>query len=284
MAIAVVFCSASPSAGQGLPFHTETALTTAFEQRAVRSFAMWQSRGAVDMIVAPVAILPYAPHERVTTKVVVPLKYARLDLGQGDHLSRTGVADVSVAVKWAFLSRDRPEGTSRLALAGVVSLPTGSTAPSNSDGQPPQALPLGRGAAAAGATVIGTILRGRWGLSADLAHERPWSHGGFRAGFTTRYDLAIGFRLPRHVTTTRTRTLQLYLEWNGSVEGAAMDDGIRVDHTGGHLAFVSPGVQRVVLRRLLLEASLQIPVIQDFRGIQPDVGVRPAFGGRFLFF
>jgi hypothetical protein len=34
-----------PVAGQGLPFHTPSALTTAFEERGVRVFSMVQSRG-----------------------------------------------------------------------------------------------------------------------------------------------------------------------------------------------------------------------------------------------
>ena len=40
----------------------------------------------------------------------------------------------------------------------------------------------------------------------------------------------------------------------------------------------------VVLPQLLMEASVQIPVVQDHNGTQPDFGVRPAVGVRLLFF
>ena len=100
----------------------------------------------------------------------------------------------------------------------------------------------------------------------------------------TRYDLALSIRVPEEVETIRTRTLQLYLEWNGSVTQQASGDGSELVDTGGHIGYLSPGVQWVLLPQLLIEGSLQIPVLQDHNGLQPDYGMRPAIGARFLFF
>jgi len=41
--------------------------------------------------------------------------------------------------------------------------------------------------------------------------------------------------------------------------------------------------RRLTQGRLLIEGSLQIPLLQDHNGSQPDYGVRPALGARFLF-
>ncbi len=65
-------------AAQGLPFHTPSALTTAFEERGVRVFSMVQSRGDVTSTVFPLVVLPFAPHERLTTTVKLPLTYKRM--------------------------------------------------------------------------------------------------------------------------------------------------------------------------------------------------------------
>ena len=107
---------------------------------------------------------------------------------------------------------------------------------------------------------------------------------GFRFGAVTRYDLAVSLRLPEEVETIRTRTLQLYLEWNGSIVQRATNGGSKLADTGGHVGYLSPGIQWVLLPQLLIEGSLQIPLLQDHNGSKPDYGVRPAIGARFLFF
>ncbi|MCZ6753896.1 MAG: hypothetical protein O7E49_01170 [Gemmatimonadetes bacterium] len=269
---------------QGLPFHTESALTTAFEERGLRAFTMVGRRGDATTVTTPLVILPWAPHHRVTTRVVVPLVHKRFET-TGSSYSQTGLGDVALAIKWAFHVRDRPSGTTRLAVVASGTLPTGSTGATFENGMlaPPQRQ-LGKGTATLGAALAGTIIRGRWGLNFDVGHARNGTHDGFQFGATTRYDVAIGFRIPDRVETIRTRTVQLYLEWNGVITGRSEQGSIPVPNSGGHVAFLSPGVQWVVMPQLLLEGSIQIPVLQTYNGSQPSVGVRPALGARFLFF
>ena len=132
--------------------------------------------------------------------------------------------------------------------------------------------------------LVGTFVRDQWGLSADVGHVLVAPDGEFRFGATTRYDVAIGFRLPRHIETIRTKTAQFYLEWNGSITFRSRQDGSALVNSGGHVAYLSPGLQWVVLPQFLVEGSVQVPVIQDHNGTQPDVSVRLALGLRFLFF
>jgi hypothetical protein len=241
-------------------------------------------RGDATSVITPLVILPWAPHPRVTTRIVVPLVHKRFE-PMGSSYSQTGLGDVALAIKWAFHVRDRPAGTTRLALVASGTLPTGSTGATFENGTiaPPQ-LQLGKGTTTLGAALAGTIIRGRWGLNFDVGHVRSGTHDGFQFGDVTRYDVAIGFRVPDRVETIRTRTVQLYLEWNGVVSGRNEQQDLPVSNSGGHVAFLSPGVQWVVLPQLLLEGSLQIPVLQNYYGSQPSVGVRPALGARFLFF
>lgn len=274
-------------AAQGLPFHTESALTTSFEERGLRVSSTFVSRDSVSEVATQLAVLPFAPHQRLTTRVVIPILYKRMTTGTGDGTAYTdaGLGDVSIGAKWAFFVRDRLGGTTRLALAGDVSLPTGSTGARLDDGaEAPRALQLGAGAASAGGALVATAIRGQWGISADVGHRRHAREDGFRFGHGTRYDVAFGLRLPARVETVRTRTWQLYLEWNGSVAARSRAGGGEIDDSGGHVAFLSPAVQWVPHPQLLLEASLQVPVIQNLNGSQPDHDPRPSLGARFLFF
>ena len=274
--------------GQGLPFHTPSALTTSFEERGIRVFSVVQSRGDVTGFVSPLVVLPFAPHERLTTTVKMPLIYRRMsDPGgaSGDVYSKGGLGDLELSAKYAFFVRNRFAGTTRVALILAASLPTGSTSARLPNGLPaPRPLQLGTGAASGGATVVTTIVRDRWGLNAAVGHTRYGSDDDFRIGAVTRYDLAVSVRIPRDVKTIRTRTLQLYLEWNGSIAERTTLGGNRLADTGGHVGHLSPGLQWVVLPQVLVEGSLQVPVVQNHNGIQADLGVRPALGARFLFF
>lgn len=286
-ALAVSMFTPTSLRAQGLPFHTETALTTGFEQRGLRLLSTYRPRDSTSAVVTPLVVLPWAPHRRVTTSVVVPLVYKRLTTsrpGAATPYSEAGLGDVAVAAKWAFFVRDRFGGTTRLALVAGASLPTGRTG-ARFDGGPeaPRPLQLGTGAASASATLVGTALRGQWGISADAGHRRHATADGFRFGASTRYDLALGLRLPAYVETIHTQTWQLYVEWNGTIVARSRSAGVAIGDSGGHVAFLSPGVQWVVRPRLLLEASVQIPVVQDLNGTQLRHGPRPSIGARLLF-
>ncbi len=286
LSLVLLWAVAVPSrlAAQGLPFHTGNALTNAFEQRAVRLVVMGERRGPVDQLVSRFVLLPWAPTQRVTTSVTVPVVAKRLRVSAGEWDEHAGLGDVTVGLKWAMLSHDRLGGTSRLALAGSASLPTGSTDARMRDGSPfPRSAQRGSGAFEGGLALIGTVIRGRWGINADVGHRRPTRDDGFRAGAATRYDVAIGFRVPDEVETIRTRTLQFYLEWNGVVTERSRDRDLSVPDSGGHEAWLSPGIQWVVRSNLLVEGSVQIPAVRNLNGAQPNAGVRPAIGARALF-
>ena len=249
---------------------------------------MVQSRGDVTSVVFPLVVLPFAPHQRLTTTVKLPLAYKRVrdpGGGSGSAYAEGGIGDVELSAKFAFFVRNRFAGTTRVALILGASLPTGSTSAKMNDGLPaPRMLQLGTGAPSGGAAIVTTVVRNRWGLNASVGHVRHGTDDGFHFGAVTRYDLALSIRVPEEVETIRTRTLQLYLEWNGSIQQQATSAGVELTDTGGHVGYLSPGLQWVLLPQLLIEGSLQIPLLQDHNGAQPDYGVRPAIGARFLFF
>ncbi|MCH7567015.1 MAG: hypothetical protein IH787_05075 [Nitrospirae bacterium] len=106
-----------PVAGQGMPVHTPSALTMSFEQRGVRTLSMVQSRGDVTGVVFPLIVLPFAPHERLTTTVRIPLTYKRMRDPGGT--SGGGYAEVITNV-YGGGWEDRVVAVLKSALAGHV--------------------------------------------------------------------------------------------------------------------------------------------------------------------
>ena len=190
-----------------------------------------------------------------------------------------------MAAKWAFFTSDRPGGTTRLAVVVSGTLPTGTTdARLDADGNEIRALRLGRGAVSGSLLMAVSVLRGRFGLTADIGHTVTAGDGGYQVGQKTIYDFAFSLRFPDRIGTIRTRTVQLYMEWNGMFSARSGAPGGVIGDSGGHVAFLSPGVQVVLLPQFLVEASVQIPVVQNFNGQQPRFGTRVATGARLLFF
>ncbi|MFQ5747035.1 MAG: heavy-metal-associated domain-containing protein [Gemmatimonadota bacterium] len=150
---------------QALPFHTETAITTGFEEEAARTFAAFGGRGGlvrdgqgiadpmrrdVDVFVQPVAVLPYAIGPMWTTRVILPYVRKTMDFTTPDGMRRryatSGVGDAILDTKWVFLSRNRLKGTTRLGIEGGVKIPLGTTEADLPDGSvAPRPLQVGTG-------------------------------------------------------------------------------------------------------------------------------------------
>ena len=71
------------------------------------------------------------------------------------------------------------------------------------------------------------------------------------------------------------RNLFLLLELNGVSTARAERAGQTVRNSGGHLLFLSPGIQYLPIPPLILEGSVQVPIYRDFNGRQlaPDYSV-----------
>ena len=103
-------------------------------------------------------------------------------------------------------------------------------------------------------------------------------------GEELRYDLAYELRvLPREWPEHGTPS-QLYavLEVNGRTRDKDVSGGVELDGTGGTVVFLSPGVQWIT-KRVIYEASLQLPVAQNLNGNQVETDLVAAVGIRVQF-
>ncbi|MCH7876544.1 MAG: transporter [Gemmatimonadetes bacterium] len=289
---------------QALPFHTETAITTGFEEEAARTFAMFAGRRGllsngveipdpmdrdIDVFVQPVAVLPYAISAMWTTRVIVPYVRKSMEFtpigGTRQRFSTAGIGDIVVDTKWIFLSRNRLGGTTRLGIEGGVKVPLGGTGATLPDGTvAPRSLQVGSGSWDFPFKALFTLTQGHGGLLANVGYRVNTTDDAFRAGNIFSYDIAAALRfLPWVYRSLRDQTLVVYLELNGTVTQRDEIAGTLDPNSGGHLLFLSPDLQWVPAPWLLFEGSVQFPIVQDLNGTQLKHDIRFQLGTRFRF-
>ena len=147
-----------------------------------------------------------------------------------------------------------PLSTRRAALLGGVKFPTGADRFGT-----PSFDPIVGGVATWAAN------RHEWDV--DVLVQLSTERHDIEAGDRLRYDLAYRYRLWPERFGRRAVQLNGILELNGLWTGRTRIEGRTLRDTGGHLLFVSPGLQ-LAARRFVVEASAQLPIVQDLRGPQ----------------
>ena len=288
---------------QALPFHTETAITTGFEESAARTFSSFFGRGGlrdgvgitdpmerdIDVFVQAFGVLPYAITPMWTTRVIVPFVRKSMDFtapdGVRQNYSTTGVGDVLVDTKWIFFTKNRLGGTTRVGIEGGVKVPLGKTDATLPDGTVAlRSLQVGSGSWDFPFKALFTLTQGHGGLLANVGYRVNTTDDALKAGNIFGYDIAAALRfLPWVYKSLRDQTLVAYVELNGEVAARDKIAGTPNPDSGGHLLFLSPDLQWVPTPWLLFEGSVQFPIVQDLNGTQLKHGTRFQLGGRFRF-
>ncbi len=129
-------------------------------------------------------------------------------------------------------------------------------------------------------TVIFSRVRGRNWLVADSQLTlTTTSESGIKQGKRWNYDLAYLHRL----TTLNERNLFAVLEANGELVGRRRVRGTPTPTSGGQLFFISPGVEFLPSRRLVIEFSVPVPVARNLNGSQLKPTISLIAGFRYLF-
>jgi hypothetical protein len=294
----------APLQAQALPFHTETAITTGFEEGAARTFVSFFGRGGlvrggtsvsdplqrdIDVFAVPVGVLPYAITPMWTTRVIVPFVRKSMEFvtpeGERGHYVTSGVGDVVVDTKWVFFARNRLGGTTRLGVGGGVKIPIGGTDARLPDGSvAPRPLQVGTGSWDFPFKALLTVTERHVGLLTNVGYRVKTAADGFKAGNVFTYDVAVALRfLPWTYRSLTDQSLVAYLELNGTVSAKDEVNGAPNPDSGGHVLFLSPDLQWIPTPWLLFEASAQFPVLQDLNGSQLEYDSRFQLGTRVRF-
>ena len=205
----------------------------------------------VNLLVNP-HLLAYGIREDLTLVGVVPIVFregtARPPSPPGafGSLAEQGVADLRFFGKYRFWEKDLPGETYRWSALGGVEVPTYDE-PFSSDSWDPF---LG---------TVWTYQSLEWGLDLDAVWQFNTGAGVFRHDALS-YDLAYTYVL------LTGQTLDEKFWQLGSVfelNGTYITDG-------SHLVYAAPGIQ-LALERMIVEASLQLPVVRDLKNAaEPD--------------
>lgn len=266
---------------QGMPFHTPTALPLPLAESSIRSFYQHMEMRTLlqngreipnteDLRVDVDAVALMVPHgvaPRTFVMAGVPYISKTFDR-TGSTQSNSGFGDALVLVKQEILAKDFVAGNRRLAIFAGATFPTGQTEDRGS--ALPEPLRLGLGTVNVMGQAVYSYVDDRLGFHGAAAYTAATaSKFGVRVGDRFHYDAALGFRVfPAVYKTLREVTLAGYLELNATVQQPATQGGDPLPNTGGHTAFLSPGLQVIPLPNWAIEASFQFPVVRELRGTQ----------------
>ena len=262
-----------------------TGVTIFPEGSAVRSHVRVRRLDEIQVIFVPTTIA-YGISTNLTLAATVPyFRKERESLDPGGQLvsrAAAGFGDIVLAAKYRFLNLNGYRKTLQLAALGGVKLPTGATDAASGGQLLPIPLQPGSGSvdwlAAVGATGIDN-----WRVVHVSVLYKRNTQGArdFHFGDVFNYNLALLARV-LHVKYPGPE-LYLGLELNGEVLGRSQVAGADVTDSGGHRMFLSPDFVFFLFRNLTLEGSVQVPVLQDLNGTQPDESVRFVLGFRLQY-
>lgn len=216
-----------------------------------------------------VSVLGYGVDEKLSLFAVVPFHYRRLRITtDGEQRTRdaAGLGDIRLFGKYTVVRRNWTAGAFRLSPFAGVELPTGASDENDRFGRLPASVQLGSGSFDPFGGITASYRSLDTQFDGQLSYQANFEANNFEFGDVARADISGQLRLlPRKITGGVPGFLYGVLELNLIHGGKNRDHGATVGNSGGVTLFVTPGLQYIT-RRWILEAGVQLPVIQDLNG------------------
>ncbi len=270
----LLFFSAVPALGAPITFNT--ALPVAKHEGIVRIQSKYMRstgdptvRGRELSVLAVPLVLVYGVTARLTlfgsiTYLDKELRFnsAGASLRRGD----AGLGDSTFMTRYTLYQRDSPGQTIRVAPFVAVKAPTGESKEADRFGRLAQPLQLGSGS---WDYIVGSIFTWqtlKWQVDASASYRFNTAANGFRSGDEVSLDLSYQYRLlPRRLNSGLPVFVYAVLESNLIYNDKNRAGSVEDINSGGATWFLSPGLQYVT-RRMVLDAAVQVPVVQDLNG------------------
>ncbi len=226
--LGVVLWSYVPA--QGPPIFTDTPVLLGLEGSGIRTFGKFISKENAKIYVQPL-IVPYNITPRLLVAAVVPF----VNKNPSDGAAIGGLGDMSAVAKFTVFQIDGKAKTFRIVAKLREIFPTG-----NSKSMPS----LGAGIYQTMPGIVSGYITSKFGIYADIGYNI--TSGG--ATDNLLYNMAFAYPLlPQQYPA---KQINIYLEFNGNY----------IVDTKANSLFVSPGLQWIMGRRVLVESGIQIPL------------------------
>ena len=218
---------------QGPPITTETPILLGLGGNGIRTFGKLVVKEDATIYVQPIGV-PFNISSTFQVGGIFPFKFITPKGAE----TTGGFADMAVFAKYQLYKKDGKAKTFRVLGMVKQTFPTGKTSSNPAIGSGLYQTYVG--------LIIGKVSTKK-GLYADFGYNATNKN----ASDNFLYNFSVGLPLLPHKYPQKQ--LNTYLEFNGDY---VFDDEV-------HTLFISPGLQFISGRRILFEASLQIPIVQN---------------------
>lgn len=195
----------------------------------------------------------------------------------------SGLGDLRFFARYTVARWDRPGETLRLAPLLGLEVPTGRDDASDALGRLPQPLQLGSGSWDPFLGLVFSWQTLDWQLDTSASYDFKTEANDFTFGDTTRFDLSFQYRLwPRELGEGVPHFLYVVAESNLFWQDRNEFVGATDLDSGGVTWFLTPGIQYVT-DRLVLEAAVQLPAVQNLNGAGLETDFIVTAGFRMYF-
>lgn len=238
-------------------------------------------------VLGSVSVLGYGATSDLALFGVLPYLDKRLELtdSSGRRIARStrGIGDAQLFTRYTVFQKDLPGRNFRIAPFLGLELPTGDDSDRDGFGRLPATLQLGSGSWDPFGGVIVTYQTLDYEIDAQLSYKANTEANGFEFGDEFRFDASLQYRLwPRELGAGVPGFLYGVMEANLLHQAKNEIGGTNDPNSAGTKLFLSPGLQYVT-KRWVLEAIVQLPVVQDLNGteLEDDFVVRTGFRVNF---
>lgn len=224
------------------------------------------------------------PSPRTAAGVLIPYLQRELRTG-GRTYQDEGLGDVVLFGKYRFHRKLYTWGDAQAAFLLAVRTPTGSTSrPSASLAEMlSRSVQTGAGTWGVTSDVSYQTARKRFVFGANAAYTANLEARGFRPGNEVRVNLDTEYLLLPLKYQEPGKEVFVLVEWLFVHRDPSRFLGADLAGTGGTQVFLAPGVQYAASERLLLEASVALPVYQNLRGQAPRADFNLLLGFRYVY-
>jgi hypothetical protein len=183
----------------------------------------------------------------------------------------SGLGDAVFRAKYSLAQVDDIMESTRWAVLGELTAPTGDHDRSDGGVEIPRRLQLGSGTWGFGAGTVFTVVRNRHRASADFYYRYRTRHDGFQPGQTLSLDLAYWFRFhpvvfdpsKEQVEVRPVIELLSTQRFDSQGGGGSLgDEGLQT--------WMAPGLQIYASPRVQLEFTVKVPVIDTIDDVIGD--------------